>query len=326
MVLSSKIRLPLAVFSATFALLAMVQWKMADRPILMAERFWTGAGWIQLTLIAFYGGFVSWKMQDPKNVPYWRNLTWTLFSVVFFGQLLLGLLGAEKFLMTGKLHIPIPMMILAGPLHRFQLSFMTILFISTIVLTGPAWCSQLCYLGAMDNLAARGKTKMTKLKHKVAIKSTILILVIAMALLLRWFNVPTRTTTLMAVAFGLVGIGVMIWFSRKRKKMVHCALYCPIGTIVSLTKPANPFRMFIDSSCDLCMRCSGHCKYDALNLQDIKNKNPGFGCTYCGDCLTACPHSSIKYKFFRLSPQASRNLYLFLTITLHAAFLALAKI
>lgn len=322
----NNFKLPVAVFLFTFFILSFVQLKLTDNPMLITERFWKGSGWIQLTLIAFYGALVAWKMQDPKNVPQWRRNTWLLFSILFFSQLILGLLGAEKFLMTGKLHLPIPMMIVGGPIHRLQLSFMTILFISTIVLTGPAWCSHLCYFGAMDNLSAKGKTKMSKLKNQRAIKATVLILVVSAAIILRWLNVPVLWTTLIAAAFGLGGIAVMIIYSRKKKKMVHCTMYCPIGTIVNLAKPVNPFRMYIDSNCDLCMKCTSYCKYDALNYSNIQNKKPGFNCTYCGDCLTACPHSSIKYKFFKLSPQASRNLYLFLTISLHATFLALAKI
>jgi ferredoxin-type protein NapH len=325
MILPKKYRLPLTVFSFTFFLLAFVQLKMAGHPILIAERFWHGAGWIQITIIAFYGAFVTLKMQDPVNVPRWRRITWTLFSIVFFSQLILGLVGAEKFLMTGKLHLPIPMMIIAGPLHRAQLSFMTILFLSTIVLTGPAWCSQLCYFGAMDSLASNGKTKMAKLKNQRAIKSTILILVVTVTLVLQWFKVSPLITTIIAVAFGIVGVGVMIFYSRKRKKMVHCTLFCQIGTVVNLLKPVNPFRMYIDTNCDLCMKCSSYCKYDALNIQHIRDQKPGFNCTYCGDCLTACRHNSIKYRFFKLKPERARNLYLFLTITLHATFMALAK-
>ena len=40
----------------------------------------------------------------------------------------------------------------------------------------------------------------------------------------------------------------------------------------------------------------------------------------------ACRDNSIKYKYLKLSPEASRNLYLFFTISLHAVFLALARI
>jgi ferredoxin-type protein NapH len=326
MILPKKYRLPLAVFTSTFFLLSIVQLKMASHPILVAERFLSNAGWLQIIFIALYGAFVALKMQDPVNVPKWRRITWTLFSIVFFSQLLLGLMGSEKFLMTGKLHLPIPMMIIAGPIYRAQLSFMTILFLSTIVLTGPAWCSQLCYFGAMDSLASNGRTKTGKLKNQRAFKSTILILVILLALVLRWFQVPLLITTIIAITFGIAGVGVMVFFSRKRKKMVHCTLFCPIGTVVNLLKYVNPFRMYIDTKCDLCMKCSSYCKYDALTLQDIRNQKPGFNCTYCGDCLAACRHSSINYKFFTMKPEKARKLYLFLTITFHATFLALAKI
>lgn len=317
--------LPLAVFILTFTLLSFVQIKL-ERPMILAERFLKGGGWIEIFIIAFYGAFVAFKMQDPMNVPKWRKITWTLFSVVFFTQLIIGLSGFEKFLMTGKLHLPIPMMILGGPIYRGQLSVMTILFLSTVILTGPAWCSQLCYFGAFDNLASAGKTSKEVLKYKGTIKSTILILVISVALLLRWLNVPLLTSTLIAVGFGITGITVMLLLSLKMKKMVHCVMYCPIGTIVNITKHVNPFRMYIDKSCTLCMNCTKFCKYDALNAFDIKNSRPSITCTLCGDCLAGCHHNSIKYKFLKMKPEHARNLYLILTISLHAACIAMARI
>jgi ferredoxin-type protein NapH len=185
-----KFKIPILIFILTFSLLAFVQVKL-ERPIILAERFIKGAGWVKIILISIYGSFVGFKMQDPLNVPRWRKITWTLFSFVFFSQLFIGLSGIEKFLMTGKLHLPVPMMIIAGPIYRGQLSVMTILFLSTVVLTGPAWCSQFCY---------------------------------------------------------------------------------------------------------------------------------------CGDCLAGCHHNSIKYKFLRMHPERARNLYLILTISLHAACIALARI
>lgn len=320
-----KIKLPVLVFAVTFILLAFVQVKV-ERPMLLAERFWHGSGWIEILLIAFYGAFVAWKMQNPSNVPQYRKITWTIFSVVFFSQLIIGLSGADKFLMTGKLHLPIPMMIIAGPVYRGELSVMTILFLSTVILTGPAWCSQFCYFGAFDNLASGGKPVKGVLKHKAAIKSTLLLLVIFMALVLRWLNVGTMVSTLAAIAFGLAGIAVMIFFSYRKNKMVHCALYCPVGTVVNIFKNVNPFRMYIDWSCTLCMNCTRLCRYDALDVKDIKNGKPAIGCTLCGDCLAGCHHNSIKYKFLNLKPQTARNLYLILTISLHASCMALARI
>jgi polyferredoxin len=321
----NKMRLPLSVFSLTFLLLAVVQMKVKT-PMLLAERFIAGAGWVEILIISLYGALVAYKMQDPLNVPQWRKITWTIFSIIFFTQLAIGLSGFEKFLMTGKLHLPIPMMIIGGPVYRGELSVMTILFLSTVVLTGPAWCSHLCYFGAFDNIASSGKTSREILKHKGAIKSTILVLVIAMALLLRWLKVPLLTSTLIAAAFGITGIAIMILISVKRKKMVHCVMYCPVGTIVNGLKYVNPFRMYIDQSCTLCMHCTKFCKYDALNPADIKNGKPSITCTLCGDCLAGCHHNSIKYKFFSANPERARKIYLLLTISLHAACIALARI
>jgi polyferredoxin len=321
----NKLTLPFAVFAFVFLLLSLVQLKM-NLPMMILERFIPGAGWIQIAIVSLYAAFVAYKMLDPVNVPRWRRITWVIFSTAFFAQLILGLSGLEKFLMTGKLHLPIPMMILGGPLYRGQTSVMTFLFLSAIILSGPAWCSQLCYFGAFDSLASRGKTQRGPLKNKVAIKSTILLIIIFVIILLRLFSVPVIWATLLAATFGIVGIGVMIFISRKKGKMIHCIMYCPVGSIVNVFRYANPFRMYIDSNCSLCMKCSSFCKYDALNQQDIKNKKPSFSCTLCGDCLAACRDNSIKYKYLRLSPTASRNLYLFFTISLHAVFLALARI
>jgi polyferredoxin len=203
---------------------------------------------------------------------------------------------------------------------------MTILFLSTVILTGPAWCSQLCYFGAFDNLASKGRTSKEVIKNKKVIKATFLFLVILGAIFLRWFNVTLLTATIAAIGFGVAGIAIMIFFSMRRKKMIHCTLYCPVGTVVNIIKPVNPFRMYIDQSCTLCMHCTSFCKYDALNQSDIRNGKPGYTCTLCGDCLAGCSHSSIKYKFFSLDPDKARNLWIILTITLHASCLAMARI
>jgi len=320
-----KFSLPLAVALFTIFILSFVQIKV-ERPMLMAERFMEGAGWIEILLIAAYGAFVAYKMQDKKNVPVWRRRIWFLFAVVFFGQLALGLAGQTIFLMTGKLHLPIPMMILGGPVYRGDIGFMTILFLSTIVLTGPAWCSHLCYFGAFDSVASSGKTRREPLKNKLALKSTIILLVIVAAIILRFSGVSVVYATIIAGLFGIAGIAVMIFFSRRSGRMVHCVIYCPIGTLVNVLKFANPFRMTITSTCTLCMRCTPACKYDALEPEHIRNGKPGISCTLCGDCLASCRDNSIEYRFLWMNTGNARWLFLFLTISAHAVFLALARI
>jgi ferredoxin-type protein NapH len=323
---NKKLRLPLVVFLATTFLLTFVQLKV-ENPMLLLERFVEGGGWFEIGLIGLYGAMVIYHMQDPLKVSRWRKYTWFAFSVVFFSQLLLGLLVSDRFLMSGKLHLPVPMMILAGPIYRGQISVMPILFISTVILSGPAWCSHLCYFGGVDNLAAGGKLKRTPIRNKWALKSTVALLVIFSAVVLRVFQVPVMAATLVAGGFGITGLGLILFISRKEGRMVHCTAYCPIGTVVNVTRFVNPFRMRIDdTSCTDCLACTQSCRYDALNKKDIMARKPGLTCTLCGDCVSSCHASSIHYSFFRLSPTASRNLYLVITITLHAATVALARI
>lgn len=320
------LRLPSAVFILVLFLLIPVQLTV-ENPMLLMERFLPGAGWMEMVLIALYGAIVAWYMQDPSKVQEWRRYTWLAFSLIFFSQLILGILGYEKFLMTGKLHLPVPMMILAGPIYRGHLSVMSILFVSTVLLSGPAWCSHLCYFGAIDSISASGKTKRLPIRNKWALKSTVLLLVIAGAILLRWMKIPAFTATLLAIGFGVVGLGLILLVSRKEGRMVHCSAYCPIGTIVSLTRFVNPFRLTIDqNSCTSCMACSTACKYDALNRTDVVARKPALTCTLCGDCLSSCHAGSINYRFPGLSAGKARSLYLLITISLHAATLALARI
>ena len=233
-------RIPFLVFLFVIFLLTMVQLKV-ENPMLLLERFIPGGGWFEIALIGLYGAIVAYHMQDPKKVQSWRRYTWLAFSILFFSQLLLGLLGQEKFLMTGKLHLPVPMMIMGGPIYRGHASVMTILFLSTVVLSGPAWCSHLCYFGAIDGLASKGKTQKGPIRNKMALKATILLLVIAGTVTLRLMAVPILTATIIGIGFGVIGIGIILLLSRRQKRMVHCTAYCPIGTIVNYSRFINPF-------------------------------------------------------------------------------------
>jgi NAD-dependent dihydropyrimidine dehydrogenase PreA subunit len=321
-----NVYLAIAIFVFVAFLLTIVQLRTTERPLLLMERFFRHGGWIEVILIAAYGAFLGYQMSDPSRTPRYRRLSWMLFSIVFFSQFILGLLVDTIFLMTGKLHLPIPMMVLAGPIYRGQLSVMSLLFLSTIILTGPAWCSQYCYFGAMDGMASAGHKKPRSWKKGYAFKWTLFFLVVFLAWLFRFIGLNHLITTMLAIIFGLTGIAIIVWLSRRYGTMMHCVYYCPLGTLVNTIKWVNPFRLTITDSCTLCMRCTMHCRYDALNVEQLRKGKPRYTCTLCGDCIPSCQHQSIQYKFLWLGPHAARNLYLFLTISLHAVFLALARI
>jgi polyferredoxin len=313
-------------FLITFILLSAVHLMVAT-PMLLADRFLPGTGWIEIILASVYAAWVYYHMKDPRKVARWRKSIWLLFTSVFFVQLLLGLVADERFLMTGSLHLPVPALILAGPLYRMQLSFMPLLFLSTVLIIGPAWCSHLCYFGALDNWAASGKKLRNKpLKNKWLLKHCFLILFIVAALLFNLLGVPNLWATVAGLSAGLAGIAIIVMYSRRKNKMIHCTLYCPIGTLTSYLRYISPFRMSITDTCTTCMACTLKCRYDALNLENIRQRKPGMTCTYCGECLSACHQHSIRYHFLGLSPKPARNLFLVLTISLHACFLVLARI
>jgi ferredoxin-type protein NapH len=320
-----KLQLPAGVFLFVAGMLSMVQVKIHP-PILLAERFIQHGGWIEIFFVSCYGAFIAYKMQDRRKTSRWRIISWTVFSIVFFTQLILGIGLSHVFLMTGKLHLPVPAMILAGPVYRNQISVMTILFLSTIILTGPAWCSHLCYFGAIDGLMASRRSNHGKLRYKSPIRHSLFIIVILTTFIFRVFKTDPLYCLLAGILFGLIGLGIILFYSGKKGKMMHCILFCPVGVFVSYAKYLNPFRMKISKSCSFCSACTAVCRYDALTLADITRKRPGNTCTLCGDCLEVCNYGSLHYSLFNLNPNISRQIYLFLTISIHVSFLALARI
>jgi len=323
---SSFLKLAAIPFIATISLLFFVEWKV-KMPMLLLERFLPGWGWVEVLVLGAYAGFLFIKLHDQYQSARWRKISWTIFAVFFFTQLTAGLLGCENCLMTGTLHLPIPAMIIGGSVYRMEFGFMPILFLSTVILSGPAWCSQLCYFGAFDNLAAYSrKIGQKKIINKNKLKNTFFVLMLTGVILLRVFNTPIIYAVIGASMIGVTGVLIVLFVSPKKGKMINCIAYCPIGTLIQYLKFINPFRMKIQQSCTECMICTTACPYDALNKEDILNRKPGKTCTYCGDCLSSCHGNFIEYKFPGLSPSKARNLWLIVTVVIHAVFMGLARI
>jgi polyferredoxin len=316
----------LAAFILTALILAIAHIKLSF-PILLLERFIPGGGWFEILLLSIYAGFITEKMLDVTQSAKWRHRIWWIFSAVFFTQLIIGLIGIEKLLMTGKLHLPIPTLIVAGPIYRGENYFMPILFIATIILVGPAWCSHLCYIGAWDDFASRGRKKSKKMPAwRQQARIAILLIVIATAIILRALGVSTFAAGGAALIFGLVGVAIMIFWSRKMGVMTHCVTFCPMGPLANWLGRISPFRIKInDSTCTDCAICHTACRYDALNTIDIKNRKPNISCTLCGDCLGTCQDGALEYHFLSLKGKSARILFIVLVVSLHAVFMGVAR-
>jgi hypothetical protein len=314
------------IFILTAVLLGVVREKVRF-PILLLDRFLPGWGWFEILAIAGYAVWVGRRMLDPKKAPAVRSRIWGFFSLVFFLQLALGLAGVDKMLMTGALHLPVPAVIIGGPLYRGEGLFMPILYGATLLLVGPAWCSYLCYIGAWDDaLSRRPRGRFRPLPAWAAHgRTAALALTVASGLGLRWAGAPVARAAVLALAFGLAGVGVMAVFSRRRGVMVHCTAYCPLGLLSNLLGRLSPWRMRIGSSCNRCGACARICRYGALSEADWLRGRPGASCSLCGDCLKACRGASIAYRFPGLSAETSRSAFLVLVVSLHAVFLGVAR-
>ncbi len=323
-----------AAFLLTAGLLALARGK-ASVPVLLADRLLPGSGWLAVLALALYAAWLAGRFTHPDHGPgehrRLRPRIWALFSAVFFLQLALGLSGLTELLMTGRLHLPVPALIAAGPLFRGEGLFMPVLFASTVLLVGPAWCSHLCYIGAWDDQCsrARGAARPLVLSRAWTVGGRLaaLALTCGAALGLRLSGAPASLAAGLAAAFGLAGVGVMLAASRRAGAMVHCTAFCPIGLLGNLLGRLTPWRMSIRlQTCTRCGACARACRYSALAPEDIASGRPGLSCTLCGDCVAACPHDSMGYRFPFLSPAAARAVFLTLVAALHAVFLGVARI
>jgi ferredoxin len=277
-----------AAFAVCCLILAIARAK-APYPLLLADRFAAGTGWIEILLLALYAAWLARRMLRAADTARLRLAIWLVFSVVFFSQLILGALGIERLLMTGRLHVPVPAVVIAGPLYRGERFFMPILFAATL---------RLVVLAATPGVA----------------------------IALRVFGVGGRTAALVAVGFGLFGALVMALVSTRTGRMVHCTAVCPLGLLGNVLGKISPFRLRIGAACTECGRCIPSCRYGALTPGYIHRRRPGLTCSLCGDCLSACPERALSYGFVGLSPLAARSAFVALVVALHAVFLGVARI
>jgi ferredoxin len=318
-------------FLTALALLVAVRTK-AGATMFLAERFMPGASWITIFGLAVWAAFLAGRLQDERRIADVRVWAWSLFSAVFFLQLLLGLAGIERCLMTGTLHLPVPAMIAAGPVYRGGGFFMPILFLATIVVAGPAWCSHLCYIGAWDNLLARRRSQAQipgqdgPKRPRIDPRWYTLVATVGVAFALRVAGVGSLPATILGATFGLVGIGIMLFASRRRGVMAHCTEWCPIGLLAVRLGKLSPFRLAIREGCRNCGLCLPTCRYGALTEEDLQRGRPGPNCTLCGDCLASCRKDQVVYKFPGLSSADARRVFVAIVAALHAVFLGVARI
>jgi polyferredoxin len=204
---------------------------------------------------------------------------------------------------------------------------MLILFCSTVLLIGPAWCSHLCYLGAWDAAAANTIERPKTVSANIPLWKVFFFgLVILSAAAMRFLGASSIVAIWTASAFGVGGVLCMLLVSRRTGQLIHCTVYCPMSALATWLGKLSPFRLRIDPTCNECGLCTRYCRHGALEKKHITARRVGPTCTLCGDCLAACKRASISYQFFRAKGPIAKCVFIGLTISLHAVCLGIARI
>ena len=311
------------------ALLLMLPVWLKMPYMLLAERLVPGAGILQALLAAFWATLVCSWLGNPSLAHKRRLVVWRLFSVVFFGQFALACLGYGLFAMTDSLHIPVPGVIVAGAVYRGEAGFMLALFLATILLLGPAWCSHLCYFGSWDAAAADNpKHKGTRLRlHPLFWRLCMLGLAIACALALRLNGAPVSLAAACAILLGLLMLPCAFFLSRRYGQACYCTLLCPLGLLACVAGRLAPWRVRTTKACTQCGVCTRVCRYGALDMDRIRTGSPSLSCVLCRDCINACPSQGMQLVFAGRSWHGfAESVFVSLASALHASFLFLAMV
>lgn len=321
------------VFSASVVLLFALD-ALAPFPLLLGERVlpWQGINGLAILLLAWWGGYCAEGLLNPQTSSRRRRVMWTVFASVFFLQFLLGVTVASSLLMTGRLHLPVPFMMLSGPVYRGEGMFMLVLFSVSVLLAGSAWCSHLCYFGVWDCLSASSsRRKGRPVKGGKGLRDwrwAALAAAVGVPLFLSLWGVPVEYA--LAVALAAAFMAPLAWKrSSANGVREYCSRFCPMGLAASLLGRLSPWRMRVGKTCTGCMKCASACRDLAISREGgvcrISRR-----CTLCRDCISRCSRGALGFGMagpFSSAPSARADLYFVTLISvMHVVFLATARV
>lgn len=322
------------IFMAAFLSLSFTRNMAAQAglQVLLLERYFPLWGSVELFFAAWYAAFIAGLLLNDQRGEK-RKKIWLIFTGVFFGQLILGLAGFEKMLMSGKLHIPLPAFIIFSPVYRGEVSFfMPLLLVLSVILAGSTWCSFLCYFGSLNTKADSGLKKAappSKFLDFILKYGRLLVLLtgVSVALGLRLSGAPLSLALSLALVFGLISFLALIYLSGRYGGLIHCTAFCPIGLVVNVLARLSPWRIKVDPArCTNCGACEKICVYRAIEAESRQKGRTNLRCSMCRDCLNHCSKKAI-YLWNPLLPAQLRLFGLVgLAVILHVLFLVTARV
>jgi len=176
---------------------------------------------------------------------------------------------------------------LGGPLV-FAIVILGLLLLLALVF-GRIFCSSLCPLGALQELASLAPVPKLRLRAKTAlyaIRFVVLGIIIVAAVffsvnILVFVGVPGLFSLAFTVGtLVMLGLLVLSLFLYRP----FCRILCPYGALLSLAGLGSRFRLRRNPSCIECGKCEFACPVDEAKRDDLKGE-----CYLCGRCTEACP-------------------------------------
>ena len=178
------------------------------------------------------------------------------------------------------------------------------------VLNGRLYCSVLCPLGLLQDVAnIPGRLVRRLLKRppqrvspavrrvQFVVRHVVLAAFLAVGLCglgFSWiepYGIFGRATVLWS---GAALAAVVVALALVGRGRAWCSWVCPVGTFLGLLSRVAPFRLRIDAAkCVGCRKCERRCKAGAVSIEGRGGKIDASLCVLCHDCAAECPTTAI---------------------------------
>ncbi len=273
----------------------------------------------------------------------YRRIVQLAVLILFFGTFHWGWSVAGKPLLTGNLSgssllDAIPMadpfavlqIFLTGHVLESEVIIGAVLVFSVYLLLGRVWCSWVCPINMVTDLAGWLRNKLG-ITNTIALKRNtryaILVLTLVLSVLtgvaaFEWVSPISmmHRGIIFGLGFGWTAILGIFLFDLFILKHGWCGHLCPLGAFYSVTGKAAQVRIAFDTpTCTHCGECAKVCpEPQVLNLKKASEAGmvASGECTNCGRCITVCPEDTLKFDLrshikkpesFTAVPQPRRN-------------------
>lgn len=177
-----------------------------------------------------------------------------------------------------------------------------ILFLVLIIITlifGRIYCSLLCPLGILQELAALMIYRKENQAGKNHIFKYILsglvfgVLIAGSVLFIRYTDPYTIFgSAISGTVFGITAVFIIliIVFFKNR---FFCTNICPVGAVLGFISKISVNKMYMTDNCISCGMCERNCPAACIDVGDNKIDNER--CIKCFKCMSLCPKNAIKY-------------------------------